>query len=71
VIREALSAGRPATGLGHVGLYRGLVQESQPFQMPGHEGLVSGDPDAAQVGDIRARLLKRLEVFFVRQPETA
>jgi CO dehydrogenase/acetyl-CoA synthase alpha subunit len=39
--------------------------EDQPFQMAGHEGLASGDPDVAQVGHILALLLKRLQVFFV------
>ena len=43
--------------------------EGQPFQMVGHEGLTFRDPDAAQVSNILALLLKRLQVFFMRQSE--
>lgn len=69
VIDKALAARRPTGGLGHVGFDRGLVYERQPFQMSGHEGLTFRDPDAPQIGHILALLLKRLQVFFVRQPE--
>ena len=64
MIDQALPAWGPAGGLGHVGLDRGFVNEGQPFQMVGHEGLAFGDPDTAQVSDIPALLLKRLQVFF-------
>ena len=64
VIDQALPARGPAGGLGHVRLERCLVDEGQPFQMPGHEGLAFADPDAAQVGHALALLLKRLQVFF-------
>jgi len=43
--------------------------EYQPFQMVGHEGLPFRDPDAAQVSNILALLLKRLQVFFMCQSE--
>ncbi len=64
VIDQALPAGGPARGPGHVGLDRGLVYESQSFQMVGHEWLALGDPDVAQGGDVLALLLKRLNIFF-------
>lgn len=64
VIDEALPARCPAGGLGHVGLDRRLVEESQSFQMVGHEGLALRDPDVALISDILALLLKRLKVFF-------
>ena len=64
VIRQALPARGPASGLGHVGLERCLVDEGQSFQMSGHEGLAFADPDAAQVSHALALLLKRLQVFF-------
>lgn len=64
VIDKALAARSPAGRLGHIGLDRGFINESQSFQMVGHERLAFCDPDAAQVGDILALLLKRLEIFF-------
>ena len=64
MIDQALSARCPAGGLGHVGLYRGFVDEGQPFEMVGHEGLALRDPDMAQVGHVPALLFKRTEVFF-------
>lgn len=64
VIDQALPAWGPAGGFGHVGLERCLVDESQSFQMPGHEGLAFADPDAAEVGHALALLLKGLQVFF-------
>ena len=39
--------------------------------MSRHEGLAFRDPDVAQIGNILALLFKRLQVFFVRQPEAA
>lgn len=65
VIRQALPARGTASGLGHVGLERCLVDEGQSFQMSGHEGLAFADPDAAQIDHALALLLKRLQVFFV------
>ena len=64
VIDQALPARGPAGGLGHVRLERCLVDESQPFQMSGHEGLAFADPYAAQIGHVLAFLFKRLKVFF-------
>ena len=64
MIDQALTAWGPAGGLRHVGLHRGFVNESQPFQMVGHEGLALRDPDMAQMGHILAFLFKRLKVFF-------
>lgn len=63
-IDQALPAGGPARGPGHVGLDRRLVYESQSFRMVGHEGLALGDPDVAQGGDVLALLFKRLKIFF-------
>ena len=62
---QALPARSPAGGFDHVGLDRGLVDEGQSFQMPSHEGLTLCDLDMAQVGDVFARLLKRLKDFFL------
>ena len=56
MVDKALPTGCPSRDLGHVGLYGGFVDEGQPFQMPGHEGPASADPDAAQVGHILTRL---------------
>jgi len=78
MIDQALPTGRPARRLGHVCLDRGLIEESQSFQVVGplgrfvsqiacrvrHERLTLRDPDTALIGDILAPLLKRLEVFF-------
>jgi hypothetical protein len=63
MIDRTLPARGPASGLGHVGLHGGLVDEGKPFQMVGHEGLAFGDPDMAQVSHVPALLLKRLQVF--------
>ena len=64
MIDQALPARGPSGGLDHVGLDGCLVDECQPLQMVGHEGLALRDPDVPQVGDVLALLLKRLQVFF-------
>ena len=64
LIDQALPARGPASGLGHVGLERCLVDEGQSFQMSGHEGLAFAYPDAAQLSHVLTLLLKRLQVFF-------
>jgi hypothetical protein len=64
MVDQALPARRPSRGLGHVGLHGSLVDESQPFQMVGHEGLTFADPDMPQISDVLALLFKRLQVFF-------
>ena len=71
MIDEALPAGCPSCGLGHVRLDPGLIDERQSLQMVGHERLASRDPDMAQSGDVLALLFKRLQSFFygsVRAP---
>ena len=64
VVDKALPAWGPPGGSGHVGLDRGLLYESKPFQVVGHEGPALCDPDVAQVGHVLALLFKGLQVLF-------
>ena len=64
VIDKALPAWGPPGGSGHVGLDRGRLYESKPFQVVGHEGPALCDPDVAQVGHVLALLFKGLQVLF-------
>jgi hypothetical protein len=64
VIDQALALGRPAGGLGELGVERGLVDEDQPFQGMAQEGLAVGDPEVARLGDVRPPLLGRAQGFF-------
>ncbi|MFD2817007.1 hypothetical protein ACFSYD_25340 [Paracoccus aerius] len=68
MINEALPAGCPSCGLGHVRLDPGFVNERQPLQMIGHERLASRDPDMAQSGDVLSLLFKRLQSFLWVNP---
>ena len=54
----------PPGGSGHVGLDRGRLYESKPFQVVGHEGPALRDPDVAPVGHVLALLFKGLQVLF-------
>jgi hypothetical protein len=65
VIDQSLPTRSPAAGLGHIGFNRCFVDESQPFQMIGHEGLPMRDPDMTKVRYILALLLESLKVFFL------
>lgn len=67
MVDQTLPARCPAGRLGHVGLDRGFVDEGQPFHMVGHEGLTFRDPYIVQVSNILARLLERLQEFFMHQ----
>ena len=64
VVDKALAARCPTGGLGHVGFDGGFIDERQPFQMVGHEGLAFHNPDMVQFSHILALLLKGLQVFF-------
>ena len=64
VIDQTPPARCPTCCIGHIGLDRDLVNESQPFQMVGHEGLALVIQTRRRVGDVLALLFKRLKVFF-------
>ena len=62
--RQGAARVGPPGGSGHVGLDRGLLYESKPFQVVGHEGPALCDPDVAPVGHVLALLFKGLQVLF-------
>lgn len=55
---------RPARGLRHVRLERGLIDETDAGQQVTHERLPPCDPDMACLPNFRPLLLDGLQVFF-------
>ena len=64
VIYQPRALGEPSGGFGHVGLERGLINETDAWQQVSHERLASRDPDMARLANLRPFLLDSLQVFF-------
>src|SRR6056297_2351430 len=64
MIYQPLPLGEPSSSLGHVGLERGFVNETDAWQQVSHERLASRDPDMARLANLRPFLLDSLQIFF-------
>ena len=56
-------SGAPAL-TGHLGVYRGLVDEHQSVRFAAHRGLPLVDPDPAAFSHVGACALRRHQLFF-------